>query len=168
MVKLKRWLRHSFMPPWCWRLSFSTDVLGIIENAVKHSELQHQGELRFAIENSLPPGRVWHGLSARHRATEVFSNLRVWDTEGNSGVLIYIQLADREVHILADRGINRCVDQADWDKIAQTMQTEFHEGHFKEGALKGIEATTTLLATHFPASSDNNDELPNRPVIIKR
>ena len=110
------------MPPWCWRLSFPTEVLNAIEHAVKHSESQHRGELRFAIENALRPGWVWHGMSARHRATQVFSDLRVWDTEDNSGVLIYVMLADHEVHILADRGINKCVEQADWDGIARTIQ----------------------------------------------
>ena len=168
MVKLSRWLKHAFMPPWSWRLKFPADVLIDIENAVKQSESQHSGELRFAIENCLAPGWVWHGMSARFRATQVFSNLRVWDTEGNSGVLIYVQLADHEVHILADRGISKCVAQADWDAIAQTIQTEYRQGHFREGSLKGIAAITALLATHFPPNADNINELPNRPVIVKR
>ncbi|MEQ1544819.1 TPM domain-containing protein [Methyloglobulus sp.] len=168
MVKLSRWLKHTFMPPWCWRLSFPVDALNDIEKAVKYSESQHSGELRFAIENALPPSWVWHGMSARHRATEVFSNLRVWDTEKNSGVLIYIQLADREVHILADRGIHKCVDQSEWNRIAQTIQNEFHQGNFRQGSLQGIDEITQLLTTHFPANSDYGNELPNRPVIIKR
>jgi uncharacterized membrane protein len=167
MVKLSRWLKHAFMPPWCWRLSFPADVLKDIEKAVKQSESQHSGELRFAIENSLAPGWVWHGMTARHRANEVFSNLRVWDTEENSGVLIYIQLADREVHILADRGINKCVAQTEWNRIAQLMQNEFSSGNFRQGSLQGIEEITRLLATHFPANSDNTDELSNKPVITR-
>ena len=122
MVKITRWLKHAFMPPWAWRLTFPATVLDEIEKAVKRSEMQHRGELRFAVENALAPGWVWHGLSARHRAIQVFSNLRVWDTEENSGVLIYIQLADRQVHIIADRGIVKCLSQDEWDGIAQTMQ----------------------------------------------
>jgi uncharacterized membrane protein len=168
MVKITRWLKHAFMPPWSWRLSFSADVLNDIEKAVKQSESQHSGELRFAIENSLAPSWVWHGMSARHRATEVFSNLRVWDTEENSGVLIYIQLADREVHILADRGINKCVDQSEWDSIAQIIQAQFQQRNFRQGSLQGIEEITHLLAIHFPANSGNGNELSDRPVIIKR
>ena len=167
MVTIKRWLTHAFMPPWRWRLPFPEAVLKDIEKAVKRSESQHRGELRFAIENSLAPGWVWHGMTARHRASEIFSNLRVWDTEENSGVLIYILLADREVHILADRGIHQCVDQSEWDRIAQIMQNEFAKGDFRQGSVQGIEAITTLLATYFPANSENTDELPNRPVIIK-
>ncbi len=156
------------MLPWYWRLSFPNDVLNEIEKTVRLSETQHRGELRFAIENALPPGWVWRGMTARQRAAEIFSNLGVWDTEEDSGVLIYILLADREVHILADRGINRCVTQAEWDRLAKLMKTEFGQGNFKEGSIKGIEAITRLLAVHFPATVDNANELPNRPVIIKR
>jgi uncharacterized membrane protein len=168
MVKITRWLKHTFMPPWRWRLSFPVPVLTDIEKAVKHSESQHSGELRFAIENTLAPAWVWRGMSARHRANEVFSNLRVWDTKENSGVLIYIQLADREVHILADRGINQCVAQTEWARIAQIMQDEFSQGNFRQGSLKGIEEITRLLAANFPANSEDTNELPNRPVIIRR
>lgn len=167
MVIIKRWLAHTFMPPWRWRLSFPAATLTDIEKAVRHSESQHRGELRFAIENSLAPGWVWHGMTARRRATDVFSNLRVWDTEENNGVLIYILLADREVHILADRGIHKCVAQSEWDRIAQIMQNEFAKGDFRQGSVQGIEAITTLLATYFPPNADNTNELPNRPIVIK-
>ena len=168
MVKLTRWLKHTFMPPWCWHLSFPKEALNAIENAVEHSESQHRGELRFAIENSLSPSWVWHGMSARVRAAQVFSNLQVWDTEENSGVLIYLQLADREVHILADRGINKCVEQSEWDRVAKAMQHAFSQGHFKEGSVQGIEEITRLLTTHFPANAHDINELPNRPVIVKK
>lgn len=168
MVKLSRWLKHAFMPPWCWRLSFSNEVLNEIEKAVRQSELHHSGELRFAIENSLTPGWVWHGMHSRQRAWQVFSNLRVWDTEENSGVLIYILLADRKVDIIADRGICKRVDQAEWDRIAGVMKAEFSRGRFQEGSLAGIAEITALLIKHFPADSSGQNELPNRPVIIKR
>ena len=168
MVKIKRWLIHTFMPPWRWRLAFPAAVLKDIEMAVKQSERQHRGELRFAIENALAPSRVWRGMSARQRATDVFSNLRVWDTEENSGVLIYLLLADREVHIVADRGIARRVPQADWNAVAQTMQKAFRLGDFRRGSIEGIERITIMLATHFPPGRDNPNELSNKPVIVRR
>ncbi|HEY8095721.1 MAG TPA: TPM domain-containing protein [Methylobacter sp.] len=167
MVNIKRWFRHAFMPPWRWRMLFSRAVLLDIEKAVKHSEHQHGGELRFALENALAPGKVWRGMSARQRAIELFSNLRVWDTEENSGVLIYLLLADREVHIVADRGIAKCVTQAEWDAIAEVMRQEFKRGDFLRGSLQGIERITMLLATHFPAGADNRNELSNKPVVVK-
>jgi uncharacterized membrane protein len=168
MVTIKRWFLHTFMPPWRWRLAFPAAVLKDIEMAVKQSERQHRGELRFAIENTLAPTWIWRGMSARQRATEVFSNLRVWDTEENSGVLIYLLLADREVHIVADRGIARRVPQAEWDAVAQAMQKAFREGDFRRGSLEGIERITIMLAAHFPPGADNPNELSNKPVIVKR
>lgn len=168
MVKPMRWLKHTFMLPWYWRLKFPASVLNAIEKAVQKSEIAHRGELRFAIENSLAPGWVWRGMTARQRAWQVFSNLRVWDTEENSGVLIYILLADREVDIVADRGISKQVEQSEWDRIAALMKTEFATGRFQEGSLAGIAEITQLLARHFPADHTNINELPNRPVIIRR
>ncbi|MFZ2404070.1 MAG: TPM domain-containing protein [Methylobacter sp.] len=167
MVNIKRWFRHAFMPPWRWRVLFSKTVLADIEKAVKHSEHQHSGELRFAVENALALGKVWQGISARQRAIEVFSDLRVWDTEENSGVLIYLLLADREVHIVADRGIAKRVAQDEWDAIAESMQKEFHQGDFLRGSLQGIERITLLLSAHFPPGTDNPNELVNKPVIVK-
>jgi len=167
MVAIKRWFLHTFIPPWRWRLAFSAAVLKDIEMAVRQSERQHRGELRFAIENALAPAWVWRGMSARQRATDVFSNLRVWDTEENSGVLIYLLLADKEVHIVADRGIARRVPQAEWDAVAQAMQNAFRQGDFRSGSIEGIERITRILAMHFPPGVDNPNELSNKPVIIK-
>ena len=168
MVNLKRWLIHTFMPPWRWRVAFPAQVLNEIEIAVKKSERLHRGELRFAIENALAPGWVWSAMSASQRAKDVFSNLRVWDTEENSGVLIYVLLADREVHIVADRGIAGHVPQTEWDAVARAMQKAFRLGEFRRGSLEGIERITILLSTHFPAGVNNPNELSNKPVIVTR
>ena len=168
MVTIKRWFLHTFMPPWRWRLVFPAAVVKDIEMVVKQSEHQHRGELCFAIENALAPSWVWRGMSARQRATEVFSILRVWDTEENCGVLIYVLLADREVHIVADRCIARRVSQAEWDAVAQAMQKAFRLGDFRQGSIEGIEHITIMLATHFPPGADNPNELSTKPVIVKR
>jgi len=168
MVNIKRWLAHSFIPPWRWRMAFPAEILKDIESTIKRSETRHRGELRFAIENALAPSWIWRDLSAHQRAAEIFSNLRVWDTEENSGILIYVLLADREVHIIADRGIARKVAQPEWDSIAKSMQNAFKKGDFRRGSLDGIEQLTLLLANHFPPGTSNPNELINKPVIIKR
>lgn len=170
MVNVRRWFKHLFMPPRAWQRAFPQATLDAIEAAVRASETRHTGEIRFAIENSLPPGRVWRGLRGRERAIEVFSTLRVWDTECNSGVLIYLLLADRDIEIVADRGIAAKVDAATWAEVAETMEAAFREGRFERGAIDGIEQVSTLLATHFPAPAsgrgENPDELENRPTIV--
>ncbi|NOT84968.1 MAG: hypothetical protein HOP02_09410 [Methylococcaceae bacterium] len=168
MVNFTRWLTHTFITPWRWRLAFPSNVLQEIEQSITESERRHNGELRFAIENALLPSWVWRGMSGRQRATEIFSNLRVWDTEDNGGVLIYVLLADREVHIIADRGIAKRVKQGEWDAVATAMQSQFSAGRFRPGALEGIQQITTLLARFFPPGAKKINELPNKPVIIRK
>jgi uncharacterized membrane protein len=168
MVNFKRWFRHLFMPPWSWRRAFPQATLDAIEAAIKSSETTHGGEIRFAIENSLPGTLVRRGMSGRERAIEMFSNLRVWDTEHNSGVLVYLLLADRDIEIVADRGIAARVAPAVWEQVAQTMEAAFRQGDFEHGVLAGIETIGALLAAHFPPTGNNPDELANRPVILRR
>jgi uncharacterized membrane protein len=166
MVNIKRWLRHLFLPPWTWRRAFPRATLDAIETAVGASEKRHGGEIRFVVENSLPALAAWRGMSGRERALDVFSTLRVWDTEHNSGVLIYLLLADHDIEIVADRGIAARVDPAAWEAIAHTMEAAFRAGDFQSGALAGIERVSELLAEHFPSPHANPDELGNRPVIL--
>jgi hypothetical protein len=166
MVNFRRWLRHVFMPPWAWRRAFPRTTLDAIEAAIRASETSHGGEIRFAIENSLTASMAWRGMSGRARAIEVFANLRVWDTEHNSGVLVYLLLADRDIEIVADRGIAARVDSAAWEAVAQTMEAAFRQGEFERGALEGIRQVGVLLATHFPPAGQNPNELANRPVIV--
>jgi len=166
MVNFKRLVRHHFMPPWAWRRAFPRSTLDAIEAAIRASEATHGGEIRFAIENSLHGTLVRRGMSGRERAIEMFSNLRVWDTEHNSGVLVYLLLADHNIEIVADRGIAARVDPAAWEAVAQTMEAAFRQGEFERGALEGIRQISALLAAHFPPSGHNPDELENRPVIV--
>jgi len=168
MVNVKRWIKHVFMPSRAWRHAFPQTTLDVIEAAIRESETRHNGEIRFAIEANLAPGWVWRGMSGRERAVEVFSRLRVWNTEHNSGVLIYLLLADHNIEIVADRGIAARVDQSAWETVAQAMEAAFRQGEFERGALEGITQISALLEAHFPPVGRNPDELANRPVIIRR
>jgi len=166
MVNVKRWLRHCFTPKWVWQRYYPAATLTAIERAVADSERLHRGELCFVIENALSGEKAWRGVSALQRALEIFAKYKVWDTEENIGVLIYLCLADREVHILADRGINRCVPVEQWQRIVGVMQQEFLHNRLEKGALLGIGQVTDILVRHFPAGDANQNELPNRPAVI--
>ncbi len=168
MVNIKRWIRHLFMPPWALKRAFPQTTLDAIEAAIRASEVHHDGEIRFAIENSIAGSHVLRGVSGRERAIEVFSNLRVWDTEHNSGVLVYLLLADRDIEIVADRGIVARVDASAWEGVAQAMEAAFRQGEFERGSLEGIRQISALLSAHFPPVGHNPDELSNQPVIIRR
>ena len=168
MVNFKRLFSHLFFLPGTYSRAFPASVLQAIEAEITASETLHNGELRFAIENTLPFRAMLRGMSGRTRALEVFSHLRVWDTEANSGVLIYLLLADHDIEIIADRGIAAQVDQREWDQIAKTMEQAFASGQFEQGALTGIRAITQLLARHFPPDDNNPNELSNQPVLLRR
>jgi uncharacterized membrane protein len=163
---IARLCRHLFFPQLRLRQAFPDHTLNAIEQAVRDAERNHFGEIRFAVESALAPGAIWHRQSGRQRALEVFSELHVWDTERNNGVLIYVLLADHDVEIVADRGIARHIDQDEWRQICRTMEKAFASGQFEQGSVAAIEAVSALLARHFPAEGDNLNELPNRPHVF--
>jgi len=165
-MKLRRIVRHLLIPDWWAQRVFPKRILDRIDAAVHESEQLHRGELCFAIEGDLELPALLRDLSPRERAHEVFAQMRVWDTEENSGVLVYVQLIDQCIEIVADRGISAKVAQSEWDGICAAMQSAFHAGRYQEGALEAIQSITGLLKRHFPAASDNPDELPNRPVRL--
>jgi len=165
-MNLKRFFRHALLPPWMVRRTFSPAVMRRVEEAVRTSERSHRGELRVAVEAHLELESLLRGLSPRARAEQVFSQLRVWDTAENSGVLLYINCADRDIEIVADRGISARVSQEEWEAICRVIELSFRAGQFESGLLEGIARITGLLTAHFPASSDNVDELSNKPVVL--
>ncbi len=165
-MNAKRMLKHLFTPDWVARRAFPRATLNRIEEAIRESEKSHDGELRFAVEAGLDFLPLARGMTARQRAHEVFSMLRVWDTEHNSGVLIYLQLVDRDIEIVADRGISAKVGQGAWDAICRRMEEAFRAGRFEQGALDGIREISELLKLYFPPRGANPDELPDRPVIL--
>jgi hypothetical protein len=164
----KRWLRHVVFPGRRVARHFPPVALAAIERAIDASELEHSGEIRFAIEGSLEPGEVWAGKTPRARALEVFAALGIWDTEANNGVLIYVLLADRDVEIVADRGFNGKVDASEWNEVCRAMEADFRAGRFDTGAVQGIHAAGKLLARHYPPLPGGRDEdaLPNRPAVL--
>ncbi|MGH8529452.1 MAG: TPM domain-containing protein [Nevskiales bacterium] len=165
-MQLTRVLRHLATGSLAVRRNFSQSALTTIETAVREGETEHSGEIRFAVEAALPLAPLLRGQTARERAIEVFSQLRVWDTERNNGVLIYLLLADHDVEIVADRGIHAKVGTEGWELVCRRMEAEFRAGRFEAGALAGIRAVSALLQQHFPDVSNIPDELPNQPVIL--
>ena len=165
-MKIKRILKHLLTTDGQVRAAFSRSTLSAIEQAIKASENAHTGEIRFVVEGALDGMPLFRGQSARERAIEVFSQLRVWDTQDNNGLLIYLLLADRAVEIVADRGIHAKVDSQEWNKICQQMQTAFKQSNHESGALEGLWAVTQQLVQHFPADGQNGNELPDKPVLL--
>ena len=165
-MDLTRNLKHLMAPLWLTRRAFPAASLQAIEAAVAAAERRHSGELRFVVEGGLPLALLWRDLSPRARAQELFAQLRVWDTEHNSGVLIYVQLIDHRVEIVADRGIAARVPQTQWEDVCRGMEQAFARGAYGAGAVAAVERVGAILAGHFPAAADQVNELADRPLVL--
>jgi uncharacterized membrane protein len=163
---IRRIGKHLLEHNWRARRIFPPEVLATIERTIKEGEATHSGQVRFVVEGALDGRPLFRGQPARERALDVFSQLRIWDTAHNNGVLIYLLLADRNVEIIADRGIDARVGRAGWEEICQAMETDFKAGNFAGGVVRGIEAVSKQLAAHFPNHGTGKNELPDAPVVI--
>ena len=165
-MDIARLARHLFADIGA-RRRFPPAALDAIQQAIADGERRHQGQVCFAIEGGLPLAEVLRGRSPRARAGLAFGHLRVWDTRHNSGVLIYVLLADHAIEIVADRGIAARVPQAEWQAVCERMRERFAAGDYARGASDGIAAVSAILAREFPADGSARDnELPDKPVLL--
>lgn len=165
-MTILRIFRHLLTPEWVARRAFPAAVRDRIEGVIKASEATHRGEIRFSVEGGFDLVPLLRGVTARSRALALFSELRVWDSKENTGVLLYLQLVDRQFEIVADRGINARVRQDEWDAICRQVEIAFQEHRYEDGVISGLREISALLARHFPARPINADELPNQPVVL--
>ena len=165
-MNIQRIVRHLLVTDGQVKKAFPLSTLNKIEQAIKASEAAHVGEIRFAVEGGLDGAPLFRGHSARDRAIDLFSQLRVWDTQHNNGVLIYLLLADRDVEIVADRGIHAKVGTEEWSKVCRQMEADFKQSNFEAGVVSGVQAVTQHLAQHFPSGSYDRNELPDTPVVL--
>lgn len=166
----QRWsrlLRHLWSDPSNLTRQLGAGTTPRVQQAVQASELRHSGEIRVCIEAGLPMSYAWRDASPRERAVSLFGKLRVWDTEANNGVLIYLLMADHAIEIVADRGLRRHVSDAQWQAIVAHMHDDFQAGRFEAGLLAAVAAVDAMLVEHFPRQGDRPDrnELPDEPVL---
>ena len=168
-MNLIRIFRHLFTGQLAVRRMFPCASLNAIEKMIEQSEAGYSGEIVFAIEDSLGLMPLISGQSARERAVEVFSLLRVWDTQQDNGVLVYLLLADHDIEIVADRGIDAKVGKENWEVICHEMETAFREGQYDTGVMMGISKIGHLMRQYFPVVLEDgkrNNELPDKPVVL--
>jgi uncharacterized membrane protein YgcG len=166
MNRWTRMLRHRWLDETDARRALDDAALARLAERVRSSEKRHGGEIRVCVEASLPLSYLWRDLSARDRAITLFGKLRVWDTEHNNGVLIYLLLAEHAIEIVADRAVARHVRPAQWDGLIARMREAFAAGRFETGLAEAVDAVDALLSQHFalPEGADNPNELPDAPL----
>lgn len=165
-MEIKRWMTHLLTTDRRMRRAFPPVAMAAIADAIQAAELRFEGEVRFAVEGALEPGDLFRDTTPRERAVEVFSQLRVWDTQYNSGVLIYVLLADHAVEIIADRGINAHESAGTWSAICRQLEAAFKRDEYESGAIAAIEAVARTLQQHFPATGVQVNELPDAPTLL--
>ena len=163
-----RVLKHRWRDAHDSRRALGDTGLQALQSRVAESERAHTGEIRICVEAGLPLSYLWRRASARERAVMLFGKLRVWDTHHNNGVLIYLLLADHRIEIVADRGLNALVPQAQWAEVAARMAKAFAKNQFAEGLAAAVDEVHALLSSHFPAApgAANPNELPDAVVLI--
>lgn len=166
IMQIKRLFKHLLFPDWKLNKIFPIESRTTIEQAITQSETRHAGELRFVVETSLDLQSLLQNKTANTRALEVFSELRIWDTENNNGVLIYLLLAEKSVEIIADRGVAKKVTSSEWETICHNMELSFAKQDYLSGALKAIESITQLLQLHFPKNLPSRNELPDHLTFL--
>jgi uncharacterized membrane protein len=166
MNKLTRIRKHLFTTAAAGRRAFPPSTLSAIEAAIADGENLHRAEVRVIVEAALSLHAVWRGVSSRERARELFSHYRLWDTEENCGVLIYVNLADHKVEIVTDRTIGRLVRSLDWHAVCRTMTQGFARNAFHDSALAALSQLNALLQTHFPAHGTRPNQLSNQPILL--
>ena len=168
MNRLLRLLQHRRYDETDARRALDDAAMARLQARVAASERRHSGEIRICVEPGLPLSYLWRGADAHERALAMFGKLRVWDTENNNGVLIYLLLAEHRIEIVADRGLNRHVAQERWQELVAGMSTAFRQGRFEAGLEQAIDAVDDLLRRHFPleAGQSNPNELPDSPMRL--
>ena len=162
--RLRRIAAHRWLDETDTARALGAAALSRLETRVAASERHHSGEIRLCIEAGLPLSYLWRDATSRQRAVTMFGKLRVWDTEHNNGVLIYLLLAERTIEIVADRGVARVVPQAHWEAVLGTMRDAFRGGRFEAGLGAAVDAVDAMLAQHFALApgQSNPNELPDQ------
>ena len=163
---LKRIFRHLTTTSAAGRRAFPPEGMKAIQAAIARGEKLHRAEIRLMVEVSMDLGALFEGRTSRHRALALFSEYRMWDTEENTGILLYINLADPQVEIVADRGVNKLLDAAQWQQLCRTITAGFAAGRYDESVVEAIDSLNELLHPGLPAGSDNLNELSNRPMLL--
>ena len=168
MNTLIRWARHLWLDAADARRILTVPGLARLERAVQASEARHMGELRLCIEAGMGALTLSRGVSPRQRAISLFSQLRVWDTEHNNGVLIYLLLAERRIEILADRGLQKHIPNETWQAITAALAVSLQADQYEAGLTAAVSEVGKLLRQHFPCDGPqpNANELPDAVVLI--
>ena len=125
-----RWWRQAVFIPILHNRWVSDAVMQRLTKKVTEVEKGHRGEVFLVIENHLPINLAY-SVGTRERAIDLFSLYRVWDTEENTGVLVYVNICEHTLEIVADRGINAHVSPTVWRAMCDKAIAGMAKGKYR-------------------------------------
>jgi putative membrane protein len=98
--------------------------------------------------------------STRNKAENAFLEQEVFNTRHRTGIMIFISFFEREVIVMADRGINKVVEQKEWDNVVRMILKGIAKGNLVEGMEHAIaRCGAILLEKGFDITPDDVNEL---------
>ena len=164
--RITRLWKHWLCPTGKAQSTYGTGGFQAIEQAIANGEKRHSCEIRFVVESNLDNSEIWNHVQPRSRAKFLFSQLNVWDTAGNNGLLLYVLLADRSVEIIVDRAIRAVIPDTHWKRIISHLTAAYKSGDFTDSTIRALDAISSDLAIHFPPNPSDINELPNKTTLI--
>lgn len=159
------WRQISFIPV-LHNYWLNNDFKTILSKHVASAEKGHRGEIVLIIEDHLPIKTAYFE-GCRARAINLFSQYRVWDTEENTGVLVYINICEKNLQIISDRGINKYVSLNVWEAICDKAISQIAKKQIDSALINLLNDIGQLLRQYYNLEDDpQNNELSNTIVHL--
>lgn len=163
---LARLFRQMVYIPSLYNRWLTKTAKAALTQAIMQAELGHRGEIYLIIENHLPITNAYR-QDCRERALYLFATHKVWDTEYNSGVLVYVNLCEHNLEIIADRGIDQKAHMDDWQNMCDDAVAQFRQGKMQIGLTTLITQLGRLLKLHYPSDDEMGNELSNQVTYLR-
>lgn len=119
-----------------------------------------------ALDSVIIPEKA-KATAVTNRSVRYFAESGVYCTKDHSGILIFVSFFEKQVRIVADKGISEKIGQDLWDLIADEMAENLSKGNVKDAYLSAINRCGDLLSEYFPAKEENPNELNDGLVILE-
>lgn len=161
-----RWFRQWCFVPILHHRWLTKAVKAHLTQKVSQAEQGHRGEICVIIENHLPMATAYR-QDCRERALALFASQRVWDTADNTGVLIYMNLCEHDLQIIADRGINQKIQPEHWQALCHHAIAQIQAKRPQQAIEHLIDEIGHLLRQHYPDDDLYGNELPDSLVHLR-
>ncbi|MEN6671229.1 TPM domain-containing protein [Psychrobacter sp. B38] len=164
---LARWWRQVLFVPLLHSKWLTAEAKARLTEKVTSAERGHRGEVFLIIENHLPIQDAYY-INCRERAIDLFSEYHVWDTEENTGVLVYVNICEHQLEIVADRGISAHVSPTVWQAMCEKAVSGIANKKTEESVGELLAEVGQVLRQYYQLEDNpSGNELSNTVVFLK-